>query len=490
MKFSGMYLPAFFCVLFLSFPPLMAQEGDTDPGDKIPSAETGVLEEPVPAAETPPPPAAGPLTSEEFPVETVTRNIENAVARDAVTMGLSARIGIAAGIVAGQALLIWLVWLLFKVLAKKLQEYGSEKIKPLTIKKLKLLNTKQILNILLFLLKILKYLITVFQLFITIPIVFSLFPLTKDLASIIFGYILNPLKNIIFGTIHYIPNLVTIIIIVWITRYVIRGLKFFTTQIARGKLVVHGFYADWADPTFNILRVLLWAFTVAIIYPYLPGSESRIFQGVSVFVGIIFSLGSSSAIGNLVAGLVITYMRPFKIGDRIQIKDITGFVTEKTLMVVRIKTHKNEYVTFPNTMILSSSIINYNTSSDEDEEGLLLYADITFGYNTPWQTIHKILIAAALKTGHVQRSPKPFVLQTAMNDFYANYQINLYTKEVDKTPAIYSQLYENIQTGFHQAGIDMTAAHYRINLPAETYKPPEDRIQQADEPPPDEKPGA
>ncbi|MDR1100257.1 MAG: mechanosensitive ion channel family protein [Treponema sp.] len=478
MKFSGTHLLAFLCVLFLSFPPLMAQEGDALPGDTSPPAETGVLEDTAPQAETSPSPAAGPPAAgaplhEEFPGENVTRDIEDAVAEESLPLGLSARIGIAAGIVAGQVLLIWLVWLLFKIIAKKLTEYGSEKIKPLTIKKLKLLNTKQILNVLLFLLKILKYLITIFQLFITIPIVFSLFPLTKDLAATIFGYILNPLKNILFGTIHYIPNLVTIVIIVWITRYVIRALKFFTTQIARGKLVVRGFYADWAEPTFNILRVLLWAFTVAIIYPYLPGSESRIFQGVSVFVGIIFSLGSSSAIGNLVAGLVITYMRPFKIGDRIQIKDITGFVVEKTLMVIRLKTHKNEYVTFPNLMILNSSIVNYNTSSDEDEEGLLLYATITFGYNTPWQTVHKILIDAALKTSHVQKSPKPFVLQTAMNDFYANYQINLYTKEVDKAPAIYSRLYENIQTGFHEAGIDMTAAHYRINLPSEPYKPPD-----------------
>jgi small-conductance mechanosensitive channel len=289
--------------------------------------------------------------------------------------------------------------------------------------------------------------------------------LTKDLASTLFGYILTPLKNIFFGTIGYIPNLITIIVILFVTRYVIRGLKFFSVQIQKGKLVIPGFYVDWAEPTFNILRVLIYAFTVAIIYPYLPGSDSRIFQGVSVFVGIIFSLGSSSAIGNLVAGLVITYMRPFKIGDRIQIQTNIGFVVEKTLMVVRIKTHKNEYITFPNMMILSSSIINFNTSSDEDEEGLVLHADITFGYSTPWQTVHKVLIGAALATTHVQKTPKPFVLQTALDDFYACYQINLYTKKVDKVPAIYSELYENIQNGFREEGLDMTAAHFRINLP-------------------------
>ena len=134
-------------------------------------------------------------------------------------------------------------------------------------------------------------------------------------------------------------------------------------------------------------------------------------------------------------------------------------------MVVRVKTHKNEYVTFPNMMILNSSIINYNTSSAEDEEGLVLYASITFGYSTPWQPVHRILTGAALATSHVRKSPAPFVLQTDLDDFYCRYQINFYTKEVDKVPAIYSELFENIQEGFRAEGLDMTAAHYRINLP-------------------------
>jgi small-conductance mechanosensitive channel len=155
-------------------------------------------------------------------------------------------------------------------------------------------------------------------------------------------------------------------------------------------------------------------------------------------------------------------MRPFKIGDRVKIKEITGFVVEKNLMVVRLKTHKNEYVTFPNIMILGSNIINYNTSSDDDEEGLIIFAEITFGYSTPWQTVHDILINAAHATAHVQKKPKPFVLQTKLDDFYACYQINCYTKEVSKVPEIYTMLLENIQNGFRESGIDMTAAHYRV----------------------------
>jgi len=377
-------------------------------------------------------------------------------------MNFLQRFGIALAIVAVQAFLIWLVWHLFKLADKKLEIAGKDKIKPLVIKKFRILTTIQIVQIIQAIMRILKYVITAIQLYLAVPIVFSFFSTTKDLASKLFGYILDPLKNIGIGILEYIPNLVPMIFIIIIARYVLRGLKFFANQIERGKLVIPHFYSDWAAPTYKILQVLLWAFTVALVYPYLPGSNSRAFQGVSVFVGIIFSFGSTTAIGNLVAGLVITYMRPFKIGDRVQIKEITGFVVEKNLMVVRLKTHKNEYVTFPNLIILGSSIINYNTSSDEDEEGLIIFAEITFGYDTPWQTVHDILINAALATDNVLKRPKPFVLQTKLDDFYACYQINCYTKDVSKIPAIYAMLYENIQNGFREAGLDMTAAHYRV----------------------------
>ena len=372
------------------------------------------------------------------------------------------RLVIALAIVIGQILLIRIIWLLFKRLNTKIATTGREKIKPLYINKFRILSEKHVISVIEVILKLIKYIVTIIQLFLTIPIIFSLFSATKNIASTLFGYILTPIKHILLDAIGFIPNLFTIIIIITITRYVLKALKYFASQIEKGKLQIPGFYTDWARPTLRILQVLLWAFTIAVIYPFLPGSDSEAFKGVSVFIGIIFSVGSTSAIGNLIAGFVITYMRPFKIGDRVQIKDVTGFVVEKNLMVVRLRTHKNEYVTFPNLMILGSNIINYNTSSDEDEEGLIIYTEITFGYATPWQTIHDILINAALKTEHVQKTPMPFVLQTKLDDFYASYQINCYTKEVSKLPSIYAALYANIQSGFKEAGLDMTAAHYRV----------------------------
>ena len=457
-------LSAFLAILFLLLPPpfLAAQEG----GDEL-TQDVHVDEA---AAKNADAKDADAKSADAKSADAVSSASEETHEADAVTsasqvkveLSFIQRLGIAIAIVVCQVLLIRFIWHLFKRLNIKLENSVKDKIKPLVIKKFKLLSAKQIVEIIEALLQILKYVITIIQLFLTIPIVFSLFTATKNLASTLFGYILNPLKEIALNTVRYIPNLFTVVIIILITRYVLRGLKFFADQISRGKLVIPHFYADWAEPTLRILQVLLWAFTVAIVYPYLPGSDSKAFQGVSVFVGIIFSLGSSTAIGNLVAGLVITYMRPFKIGDRVQIKEITGFVVEKNLMVVRLKTHKNEYVTFPNLMILGSNIINYNTSSDEDAEGLIIFAEVTFGYSTPWQTVHDILIKAALATDYVHKKPMPFVLQTKMDDFYACYQINCYTKDVAKIPLIYTLLYENIQNGFREAGLDMTAAHYRI----------------------------
>jgi len=378
------------------------------------------------------------------------------------SFSLLQRLGIAAAIVIVQVLLIWLIWFLFKRLDNRLEHSTKHKIKPLAFRKVTVLTAKQVVTAIEFFLRILKYLITAVLLFITVPVVFSLFPATSHLSSTLLSYIWNPLKDIGIGFLKYIPSLIRIIIVIIITRYVLKVLKAFFKHIENGKLKLPRFYPEWAVPTFKILQVLLWAFTVALIYPYLPGSDSRAFQGVSVFVGIVFSIGSTSAIGNLVAGLVITYMRSFKINDRVKINDVIGFVVEKNHMVVRLKTHKNEYVTFPNLMILSSSVINYNTSSDEDEEGLIIFAEVTFGYSTPWQTVHDILINAALKTENVQETPKPFVLQTKMDDFYACYQINCYTKCVSMVPKIYTLLYENIQNGFREAGLDMTSAHYRV----------------------------
>ena len=242
-------------------------------------------------------------------------------------------------------------------------------------------------------------------------------------------------------------------------KYVIRFVRYIFHEIEAEKLKISGFHADWAMPTYSIVKFLLYAFMFVLIFPYLPGSDSNIFKGVSVFIGVLFSLGSSSAIANMVAGLVITYMRPFKIGDRIKIGDVTGDVVEKTLLVTRIRTIKNEVITIPNSSVLIGNTTNY--SSEAIEKGLIIHTTVTIGYDVPWKDMHQALIDAALRTNLILDEPKPFVLQTSLEDFYVSYQINAYTREAGKQALIYSNLHQNIQDVCNERGIEILSPHYR-----------------------------
>ena len=321
-----------------------------------------------------------------------------------------------------------------------------------------------------------KGLILVLIVYLSLPLLFSIFPATEAYTTTLLRWILTPAKLAVMGFIDFLPSLVTIIVIVVIFRYAIKVIKFFFEEIKKENIKIDGFYNDWAMPTFNIVRFLLLAFMVVIIFPYLPGSESPIFKGVSVFVGVLFSLGSSNAIANMVAGLVITYMRPFKIGDFIKIGDVSGEVIEKTALVTRIRTPKFEDITIPNSTVLSSTSTNYSSNTKQVNNGLLIHTTVTIGYDVPWKDIHKALIDAALKTQMIEQTPPPFVLQTSLDDFYVSYQINVYTKEPTKQPLIYSSLHQNIQDSFNEAGIEIMSPHYSALRDGNTTTIPENYL--------------
>jgi small-conductance mechanosensitive channel len=266
------------------------------------------------------------------------------------------------------------------------------------------------------------------------------------------------LKKIGWDIIHYIPKLFTILAIWLIIRYTIKFLGYITAEIERGRVKIKGFYPDWARPTFSIVRFLLYAFMIALIYPYLPDSNSGIFQGISIFVGVIVSFGSSSAIGNIIAGIIITYMRPFHIGDWIKINDITGNVLEKTPVVTRIITFKNEIITIPNSTIMNAQTTNLSESART--KGLIVYLDVTVGYSVPWRTVHQLLLDAAANTPDVMTDPHPFIHEEAFNDFYVAYQINAYINDANKLLEVTSGLRQNIQDKFKEAGISILSPHY------------------------------
>jgi len=361
-------------------------------------------------------------------------------------------------VIIGQYLLFKLTTWLFNKLKVRIQRLKDTKLKPISIQDYELLDTQKQVNLLVFLANLLRYAVMLLQLVLTVPLLFSIFPQTKDLAYKLFSYIWDPIKSIFLGIVEYIPNLFTIFVIWLAVKYLVRLVRYLASEIQSERLKIGGFYADWAMPTFHIVRFLLYAFMIAMIYPYLPGSKSGVFQGISVFVGLIVSLGSSTVIGNIIAGLVITYMRPFKLGDRIKLNDTTGNVIEKTPLVTRIRTPKNEVVTIPNSFIMSSHTVNFSQSARD--YGLIIHSEVSVGYDIPWRKTHQLLVEAALNTPGVVDDPRPFVLETSLQDYYPVYQVNAYIKDANQLAQVYSDLHQNIQDRFNEEGIEIMSPHY------------------------------
>ena len=382
-------------------------------------------------------------------------------------------------------LLIFYVRKFSNWVARKIQEQEGKLINGVKIHNYTLFDSKVQVEVVLRLNTILKWIIIILIIYIALPILFGIFPWTQNFAETLFGYILNPVKKIALGLWNYLPNLITIIVILVVFRYVFKGLQFLKSEIEKGDLNIPGFYPDWANPTYQIIRILVLAFMIVVIFPYLPNNDSRVFQGVSVFLGFLFTFSSAGSLSNIIAGLVLTYMRLFNIGDRVKIGDVTGDVIEKSLLVTRIRTVKNEIISIPNSTVMNSHTINY--SSDAPDKGLIIHTTVTIGYDVSWREMHQALTDAALKTEFILQEPIPFVLQTSLDDFYVSYQINAYTREASKQSIIYSNLHQNIQDLCNERGIEIMSPHYRAGrdgnattIPASylpvDYKAPEFQI--------------
>jgi small-conductance mechanosensitive channel len=355
-------------------------------------------------------------------------------------------------------LLLKLMAFLFPKLYTKIRSWHGRYIRSIRIQKLELLPARRITNLLLTVSSITRILLSAILFYFYISLVFSFFPWTRGYAAILLNYTLYPVRTLGAAVAAYLPNVFFVIVILVASYYLTKVVKFFFTQIGRGTLTLPGFYADWAEPTYKIARFLIIAFTAIVVFPYLPGSKSPAFQGVSIFLGLLLSLGSSSAIANVIAGVVLTYTRAFQLGDRVKIGDAVGDVTEKTLLVTRIRTIKNVDISIPNAMVLSSHIVNYSSSAKET--GLILHTGVTIGYDVPWAKVHELLIAAAKSTENILTEPPPFVLQTSLNDFYAAYEVNAYTDQPRKMAQIYSALHQNIQDKFYEGGVEIMSPHY------------------------------
>jgi len=304
-----------------------------------------------------------------------------------------------------------------------------------------------------------------------LTLVLGLFPWTRAVSTRLLAYVLTPIRAATLAFVGYLPNLVFVIVIGAIIYGAIRLVGLLFKQIRQGHLVFENFPAEWADPTNKIMRVLLLAFGVVVAFPYLPASDSPAFAGVSVFIGVLVSLSSSSAISNMIAGLVMTYTGAFRLDDRVKIGDTFGDVVETSLLATHIRTIKNEDITIPNSIVLSSAVTNYSRIART--RGLILHTSVTIGYDAPWRRIHELLTEAALATPGVLHDPRPFVWQTALNDFYVTYEINAYTDTPRDMIDIYAALHARIQDTFFAAGVEIMSPHYTSLRDGNTVAIPE-----------------
>ena len=376
--------------------------------------------------------------------------------------GLKAKLtglGWAVFLIVVQVVFFMLTARFIRYLRRKIAEGVNGRMKPLVIKGYELMNVPQQKRILLVLTRVLQIFLVLLQLFISLPLLFSIFPETEKFTWNMINYVWSPLRDMVISIVRYFPNIVKIIVIIYVVRWLLKGLHHLSDEISVGHLKIDSFYQDWAEPTYHIIRIFIIAFTVVVIWPCLPGSDSGVFKGVSIFVAALFSLGSTTTIGNLISGIIITYMRPFLVGDFVRIGEQEGEVIEKNAFITRLRDIKGNVVTVPNNSILSQQTINY-TAAVRDGEGSVVHSVFTFTYHVPRETVEAYLLEGAARCKLLEKNPKPFVLYTALEDFYTQYEINGYTKETARLFAVYSELHRNIIDVFHEHDLDPTSSHF------------------------------
>lgn len=372
----------------------------------------------------------------------------------AIVRGVAVALG---ATVAFVGLLLLMAWLQRRI-AKALQGRRNRDRRQIRILKTFELPRGWIVRIVLWLVGAARVALALMLAYTYLAIVFAQFPGTSRFGNRLLGHVVGEIQRFWTAFLDYSPNLLTIALIGVVTHYILKALYTVAHEVENGRLPLGAIDRDLAMPTFKIVRFFALALAAVAIIPYIPGSGSSAFQGVSVFIGLMFSLGSTGAIGNMVAGLILTYMRPFRVGDRVEILGNVGDVIERSLLVTRLRTIKNEEVTLPNSSVLGTHIVNY--SAHPKDQGVLLHSTVTIGYDAPWRKVHEVLIEAAKASSDILETPSPFVLQTALNDFYVSYEINAATSRPDRMAAIYSELHQNIQDKFNEAGIEILSPHY------------------------------
>jgi small-conductance mechanosensitive channel len=363
---------------------------------------------------------------------------------------------------AGATLLLAAIVALFVRVSRRLRALVATRIasrvRSVEVHKLEIINARHLLAAVQSIPRALLWVASIVTVYAYLEFVLRLFPRTRPIGDRLLELVTGPLESLGMSFVAQLPNIAFLAVLVLIVRYILKLLRIYFDAIEHGTVKFEQFDAEWAIPTYKVLRIFIVAFAVVVAYPYIPGSESAAFKGVSVMLGVLFSLGSSSVISNVIAGYTMTYRRAFRRGDRIRVGDMTGDVVESRLLVTTLRTPKNEIVVVPNSEILGKSVVNYSALARE--QGLILHTTVGIGYETPWRQVEAMLVMAAGRTAGLKRDPAPFVLHKSLGDFCVVYEINAYTDDANGMACQYSALHANILDVFNEYGVQIMTPAY------------------------------
>lgn len=321
--------------------------------------------------------------------------------------------------------------------------------------------------------------------YVWLTFVLGLFPLTRPWANQLAKFLMELAETLASGALEALPGLFTVLVIFVLTRMVARSIDGFFTTVERGLVRVSWLAPDTARATRRLTAVLIWIFALTVAYPYIPGSESDAFKGISVFVGLMVSLGSAGLINQVMSGLVVAYSRALRAGEYVKVGETEGTVTEVGILSTKVMSPRREAITVPNAVLIGSAITNYSRLADDD--GAVASTTVTIGYDTPWRQVHAMLALAAERTPDVRKDPKPFVLQRSLSDFYPEYQLVFNLDHPDQRIRVLSELHANIQDVFNEYGVQIMSPHFELQ-PAEKVWSPREQWHAAPARPPESEP--
>ena len=360
-----------------------------------------------------------------------------------------------------------------------LEDQGERPL--LAVRGFTLLRSGQMLAVGRRLLDIVLWAAALFVTYLWLTFLLTRFAYSRPWGEALGGYLATTLGTLLLGFLAAIPGLFTVVLIFLIARALARVVSGFFAAVETGDVSVSWLHADTAQPTRRIVIALLWLFALVVAYPYLPGSDSSVFKGISVFIGVILSLGSTGLVNQAMSGLVLTYARALRVSDYVRIGSTEGSVTQLGLLSTHVRTPRNEEITVPNAVVVSSPITNYTRLSAT--EGVMLHTSVTIGYDAPWRQVHAMLVEAAARTPGVLPEPLPYVVQTALSDFYVAYELRARLERPEERTKVLSMLHENIQDVFNAYGVQIMSPHFE-EQPHRAVVVPPDRWYEPPAPPP------